>query len=508
MRDPRNWVRPVAAVAIGTAAGAGLVILRVRAHGKRRKPVQRAASWPSARCTRCAGSCPVADPIVAPARYARAAADGPRPARRRGPHAARASRRRGGLRARLRPPRDGGLLAGLPHDRARATRPRTSSRRRSSASGARARATTARAARCVRGCSASSTTARSTRCAASIVHDRRRASDEGIEERFEAPERTDVEVARREEARDVRAGARDAAAPSRAGSSSSPTSAASRTARSRRCSVTPIGTVKGRMRLGLREAARPARRVCRRHRDERLRPSRGRGRLRPAARCPTRSTRDFVAHLRDLRGLPPRGRRAARSRPTRLPLAAPQLAPPPELRERIMTVVRAEAELLDAPRRAPRPAAVGGGDRSRRSAPAAGDRAGLRRCSRSAWGRASCSRGGDEATTTSRQGDARGRAERDGRSSCATTTARACASAASPRPAPTASTRSGCSAAGHAPRRPATLFRPGADGTRRGRVGGDLEGVDQRARLARAARRLPRADERARRRRVRRLTGG
>ncbi len=38
MRDPRNWVRPVAAVAIGTAAGAGLVILRVRAHGKRRKP--------------------------------------------------------------------------------------------------------------------------------------------------------------------------------------------------------------------------------------------------------------------------------------------------------------------------------------------------------------------------------------------------------------------------------------------------------------------------------------
>ena len=34
------------------------------------------------------------------------------------------------------------------------------------------------------------------------VHDRRRASDEGIEERFEARERTDVEVARREEAGD------------------------------------------------------------------------------------------------------------------------------------------------------------------------------------------------------------------------------------------------------------------------------------------------------------------
>ena len=36
------------------------------------------------------------------------------------------------------------------------------------------------------------------------VHDRRRAGDEGIEERFEARERTDVEAARREEATTVR----------------------------------------------------------------------------------------------------------------------------------------------------------------------------------------------------------------------------------------------------------------------------------------------------------------
>src|SRR3954469_12011983 len=36
------------------------------------------------------------------------------------------------------------------------------------------------------------------------VHDRRRASDEGIEERFAADERTEVEVARRDEAREVR----------------------------------------------------------------------------------------------------------------------------------------------------------------------------------------------------------------------------------------------------------------------------------------------------------------
>ena len=40
------------------------------------------------------------------------------------------------------------------------------------------------------------------------VHDRRRASDEGIEERFETGERTEVEVARREEANEVRAALR------------------------------------------------------------------------------------------------------------------------------------------------------------------------------------------------------------------------------------------------------------------------------------------------------------
>src|SRR5688500_712895 len=34
----------------------------------------------------------------------------------------------------------------------------------------------------------------------SNVHDKRRASDEGIEERFEAPDRTDAEAARRSEA--------------------------------------------------------------------------------------------------------------------------------------------------------------------------------------------------------------------------------------------------------------------------------------------------------------------
>ena len=35
MRDPRNWVRPVAAVAVGTAAGAALVVLGLRSRRRR-----------------------------------------------------------------------------------------------------------------------------------------------------------------------------------------------------------------------------------------------------------------------------------------------------------------------------------------------------------------------------------------------------------------------------------------------------------------------------------------
>ncbi|HEV7884298.1 MAG TPA: sigma-70 family RNA polymerase sigma factor [Solirubrobacteraceae bacterium] len=84
----------------------------------------------------------------------------------------------------------------------------------------------------------------------SVVHDRRRASDEGIEERFESRDRTDVEVARLDEAHEVRQ--------------------ALETLPPEQCRVielayfggftqteiasmlnTPIGTVKGRMRLGL-----------------------------------------------------------------------------------------------------------------------------------------------------------------------------------------------------------------------------------------------------------------
>ena len=86
----------------------------------------------------------------------------------------------------------------------------------------------------------------------STVHDRRRAGDEGIEERFEARERTDVEAARREEAASVRQ--------------------ALQTLPSDQCQVielayfggfthteiadmleAPVGTIKGRMRLGLKK---------------------------------------------------------------------------------------------------------------------------------------------------------------------------------------------------------------------------------------------------------------
>ena len=43
MRDPRNWVRPVAAIAVGTAAGAGLIVLGWRHQHRRQRSVRAAA---------------------------------------------------------------------------------------------------------------------------------------------------------------------------------------------------------------------------------------------------------------------------------------------------------------------------------------------------------------------------------------------------------------------------------------------------------------------------------
>ena len=38
MRDPRNWVRPAAAVVVGSAAAAGLVLLRARRRAQENPP--------------------------------------------------------------------------------------------------------------------------------------------------------------------------------------------------------------------------------------------------------------------------------------------------------------------------------------------------------------------------------------------------------------------------------------------------------------------------------------
>ena len=86
----------------------------------------------------------------------------------------------------------------------------------------------------------------------SMVHDRRRASDEGIEERLESRERTDVEAARRDEAREVRS-ALATLPPEQSRvielayfGGFTHTEIASML-------DTPVGTVKGRMRLGLQK---------------------------------------------------------------------------------------------------------------------------------------------------------------------------------------------------------------------------------------------------------------
>ena len=44
MRDPRNWVRPAAAVAVGTAAGAALLVVRMRRAQRQRSGLRAAAA--------------------------------------------------------------------------------------------------------------------------------------------------------------------------------------------------------------------------------------------------------------------------------------------------------------------------------------------------------------------------------------------------------------------------------------------------------------------------------
>jgi len=82
------------------------------------------------------------------------------------------------------------------------------------------------------------------------VHDRRRASDEGMEERFEARERTDAEAARREEARTVRSALTSLPAEQCQVIELAYFGGFSHSEIADLLSM-PIGTVKGRMRLGL-----------------------------------------------------------------------------------------------------------------------------------------------------------------------------------------------------------------------------------------------------------------
>jgi len=84
----------------------------------------------------------------------------------------------------------------------------------------------------------------------SMVHDRRRASDEGLEERFEARERTDTEAARRDEAREVRAALRTLPDEQSRVIELAYFGGFTHTQIATMLE-TPVGTVKGRMRLGL-----------------------------------------------------------------------------------------------------------------------------------------------------------------------------------------------------------------------------------------------------------------
>jgi RNA polymerase sigma-70 factor (ECF subfamily) len=84
------------------------------------------------------------------------------------------------------------------------------------------------------------------------VHDKRRASDEGIEERFEARERTDVEAARREEAGAVRGALSSLPADQSQVIELAYFGGFTHTEIADMLEA-PVGTVKGRMRLGLKK---------------------------------------------------------------------------------------------------------------------------------------------------------------------------------------------------------------------------------------------------------------
>jgi RNA polymerase sigma-70 factor (ECF subfamily) len=85
-----------------------------------------------------------------------------------------------------------------------------------------------------------------------VVHERRRTGDEDLPERLEAPERTDVEVARREEASDIR-GALALLPEEQSRVIELAYFGGFTHTEIARMLDTPIGTIKGRMRLGLQK---------------------------------------------------------------------------------------------------------------------------------------------------------------------------------------------------------------------------------------------------------------
>jgi RNA polymerase sigma-70 factor (ECF subfamily) len=87
------------------------------------------------------------------------------------------------------------------------------------------------------------------------VHDRRRAGAEGIEERHEAPERTDTEVARREDVRTVHAALEELPSEQSRVIELAYFGGFTHTQIAEMLEM-PVGTVKGRMRLGLEKMRR------------------------------------------------------------------------------------------------------------------------------------------------------------------------------------------------------------------------------------------------------------